>query len=814
MDHNKIEKSIEINENIEHEWVDMSKFKETQIKKEAINSNHDNNSLQKALAKVKYETIKQQVKENRETQQAHLLAKQISSGKETSQIQQNTPPTTPSDEKLKTLQAIINSTPLHETNPEILEGINNCTIIDPSIVTLQVEPISNSGDEDNTSHQREKGILIFESEYLEGIDQLPFGIFNKNRTGVGATSLELRSERNSIIVCPTRALAYNKYRNHPDKYLYVGSPIGSLKTTTSNSSINEYMDMINNKEKMFKKFLVVADSLHLVINYLKNRGENLEDYFLMIDEIDSLQSDSSFRPVAEDVIDYYLEHPTQSRCLVSATLKGFSNPQLAGIDIIHAEFSSPKARNITSITSSCPDITAAKQILSTARDSSQKVMIAYNSISCIKNIIELLKQEGGDEISSKIAVLCGMYGRKEVGEYYIELKGNRLPKQITFITSAYFVGVDINEDFHLISVANTQKTQSLLSIEKIIQIAGRCRKQLLSDTIIHNYLPVKKRVDVQKYRLELLEEARHLQHIITHLKKIEGDQPRFQHLFQKVIDAIKKVDIKGVEGLVRQDIHGNYQISHLLIDSLCEKMELINDLYSCEGRLEYLLEKHEVGEISMKTDKSTAKEISSLNEIKKEEKIQRKENRSNFLIEAREKLKEIEGNWDELERMINTTTYDTQIFLKRIKLLGCYINWTLLASKLLTQKEGKLQNIRKDEFRWLYLGIKYWALDDNHKFKQFMNTCFKIGEKYTGEIIEKELKDIFRLLAIPVEFKNNQALKLFNKLMYTKRDKKAKGANRPYIIKGEYISHLFPEITKKLPLKDSDFGKYFLENLP
>ena len=82
MDHNKIEKSIEINENIEHEWVDMSKFKETQIKKEAINSNHGNNSPQKALAKVKYETIKQQVKENRETQQAHLLAKQISSGKE------------------------------------------------------------------------------------------------------------------------------------------------------------------------------------------------------------------------------------------------------------------------------------------------------------------------------------------------------------------------------------------------------------------------------------------------------------------------------------------------------------------------------------------------------------------------------------------------------------------------------------------------------------------------------------------------------------------------------------------------------------
>lgn len=38
----------------------------------------------------------------------------------------------------------------------------------------------------------------------------PYGLIKKNRTGIGATTLELHSERNSIVVVPTRALAYEK----------------------------------------------------------------------------------------------------------------------------------------------------------------------------------------------------------------------------------------------------------------------------------------------------------------------------------------------------------------------------------------------------------------------------------------------------------------------------------------------------------------------------------------------------------------------------------------------------------------------------
>lgn len=46
----------------------------------------------------------------------------------------------------------------------------------------------------------------------------------------------------------------------------------------------------------------------------------------MIDEIDVLQSDNNYRPQLEDVIDYYLLFPPKNRCMVTATMKEFTNP--------------------------------------------------------------------------------------------------------------------------------------------------------------------------------------------------------------------------------------------------------------------------------------------------------------------------------------------------------------------------------------------------------------------------------------------------------------------------------------------------------
>lgn len=108
--------------------------------------------------------------------------------------------------------------------------------------------------------------------------ELPYGLIKKNRTGVGATTLELNSKRNSIIVVPTRALAYEKAKNskiaNTDKYsiLYVGSRITGFTV----QSIEEYT---NDTSIPYKKFMVVVDSLPRLLDRL---GESsYSDYFIM-----------------------------------------------------------------------------------------------------------------------------------------------------------------------------------------------------------------------------------------------------------------------------------------------------------------------------------------------------------------------------------------------------------------------------------------------------------------------------------------------------------------------------------------------------
>lgn len=43
------------------------------------------------------------------------------------------------------------------------------------------------------------------------IQKMPHGIVDKQEAGIGATTLEINSKRHSIIVSPTKILAYTKY---------------------------------------------------------------------------------------------------------------------------------------------------------------------------------------------------------------------------------------------------------------------------------------------------------------------------------------------------------------------------------------------------------------------------------------------------------------------------------------------------------------------------------------------------------------------------------------------------------------------------
>ena len=178
-------------------------------------------------------------------------------------------------------------------------------------------------------------------------DRLPYGVINKNITGIGATSLELRADRNSIIVLPIKAIAYNKYKAYTlekgdGSCMYVGSPIGDIKSDITPKKIEEYLLLENGKPK---KFLVVADSLPKVLKAIGE--EHYNDYFLMVDEVDSLQSDSTYRPALENVMDYYTKFNQTNRAAVSATLRNFTHPVLLEETVITTAYKNMPKRHIT-----------------------------------------------------------------------------------------------------------------------------------------------------------------------------------------------------------------------------------------------------------------------------------------------------------------------------------------------------------------------------------------------------------------------------------------------------------------------------------
>ena len=187
-------------------------------------------------------------------------------------------------------------------------------------------------------------------KYLgEVFDRIPFGILNKNRTGVGATTLEIEAKRNSIIVFPNKSLAYSKSKTK-DSLLYVGSPIGDSTSIISSKDIKKYIDEIDQRrsyeEDVYKKFLVVADSLCKVYEVIATKKESFESYFLLVDEVDMIQSDATYRPKLEDVIDYYFEFPQSNRALVSATIRDFTHHEVQKEPMLIAKYDNEEERQI------------------------------------------------------------------------------------------------------------------------------------------------------------------------------------------------------------------------------------------------------------------------------------------------------------------------------------------------------------------------------------------------------------------------------------------------------------------------------------
>lgn len=592
---------------------------------------------------------------------------------------------------------------------------------------------------------------INRGEYLgDIIDILPYGLIDKKITGIGATSLELESKRNSIIIMPTKTLAYNKHEsleNKNDVLLCIGS--GYLKVEPIN--IFKIQDYIKRTDVSNKKIIVVADSIDKVIKAILKKDKNVfSNYFLMVDEIDTLQSNNKLRGRISNVIDYYFKFKIQKRALVSATINEFSHPFLKNEPLTIFDYKEPEKRNINLIYSKTINKTLAEKIISIVNNSPKKIVITYNSISNILHTIKLLSKD----LQDKCGIMCSDVSKAEVEQYdyYTSLDKGILKRQITFMTSSYFAGIDIKDECHLISVSNVSKTFAILSLNTITQIHGRFRKGVISDTIIYNTFKVEAR-DVNKYKDRLMYKAERVVNLLniieTTVASENADDPmdinNLNVLFKRIIHLIlenadERLLNRESYPLARRNIKKKIGIAYFNIDDICYKMQTFIELYSdIKSLYNVLKESHNVNiEYAKKeqddnvkitkceTDQSKQKFIQEILRVPQQEIIK---------LSKDKKL-----NHNELDSLIRDKRDKTQYekeFYKRVKAHYQFIEINALADNLLNISSGNKKNYRN-----LKNTFAFWVLDKKHPFKNQVLKAFKKGEKYSPQQIEEILSPI------------------------------------------------------------------------
>ena len=625
------------------------------------------------------------------------------------------------------------------------------------------------------------------------IDKMPHGIVDKKIPGIGATTLEINSKRNSIIVFPTKALAYGKHSKHPNT-LYVGSEIKGQNEKVTNQQIEEYL-----AKDGYKKLLVVADSLGRLLGIIGK--ENYKDYFLMVDEIDVLQTDNNFRPQLENVIDYYLIFPPKNRCMVTATMKEFSNPHLKTECRFPITWQYNTHRNIDLLHTDNITQAVIEKVIS---HPTEKIFIAYNSILQIRNIIASLDEETRKEC----AILCSEASIKEAGEYFVPKLGDNdtLPARINFATCCYFTGIDIEDSYHLITVSDVRRSHSMLTLDRMTQIHGRCRKDngVLSETIIYNTLGyVSVMESMEKYTITLLNKAQKVLKVLESADTISQGDYTLTDLFAIIKEAIREKAQERIAGnelinLTRKDVYGKDVPAYLNIDYIIERTELYASYFMPETLKEVL--RKQVKIISYKSlNYDVSPEQSSIEKANKD--AQNKLTES-YIQEAINNIKLLSTTGQLNDNTLYSYTRHcrskTKIFLERFIKLYRYVDLDSLLHQL-----WEIRTSNNLAFKNFNNTVMYWALDEEHPFKVAIRRSFTLNKSYSASEIQEILTPIVQYHLHKV-LKPRKYVALLKNMYAVDRTSRNK-----YIIRKENPRG-FKEPTGRIATKENNLLKLFM----
>jgi hypothetical protein len=433
--------------------------------------------------------------------------------------------------------------------------------------------------------------------------KLPSGFIDKTYTGIGGTSMELDCDRDSIVVVP-----YNNIANSKAKQLSITRNYKVFKFTRDTvrqtgkiSTVSPYKESFQDYIESSRvagqpcKFICVNDQLSSLRESLNKQGLDFRRFFLLLDEIDSMQEQSGFRSVMDETMDIYKEHPKSKRAMLTATMQEFSDPGLSKEKRCKILMTAAAKAPIHIAESTTPLEEIVIRVLKILDKGEDKIVIACNHISSALKLAETIT---GKNSLVSLSILASLSSKTMVSPYFGQLsEDGELPSRVNIITAAYFNGCDILEQYHSIIYLAAQTPSLRLSPDAVYQISGRARKGLLSNIIILNTS-----VGYEDYKIysrkELLELGSDNCAIAIGLKHMNTAK---SSVSRDLLAKIHGVIVNGnydQPGLFYKTKLGDYVISYLKVDNILINQDTYILFQSAEKYKERLNERFEVSQVN------------------------------------------------------------------------------------------------------------------------------------------------------------------------------------------------------------------------
>ena len=578
-------------------------------------------------------------------------------------------------------------------------------------------------------------ITLKEGQYLSDVmNEIPSNcILSKRIPGCGATTLELDTNRSSIIVVPNVPVIVSKCNKYPNLLgVYEG---------VSQSQIIEYI-----RENRTRKIMTTPESFCKVKSACEKCGINIyTDFFLLEDECHQLIKDVDYRiDIVMPMNDFFLFN---RKALVSATPIGFSDPRF-----IENHF---KIIEITADYDYRQDITVtrtyniAKAVGQYLENHNGTICFFINSVV---EIFSLMKHFG---IMEDSAVYCAPKSRSKLkNEYdftnaYTEWSADTM-KKYNFFTGRFFTAFDLELPYKpdLVMITDPYNAEyTMLDVDTdCIQICGRFRNGINSATHIYRVNPeiVVKSREQMEWEISAHEFA--YTTIQTFYNSAENKESRFA--FGAVLETLP----------FRKYQYPDFTKNWFAIDNDINEVLVQNQYQSNISIIEWYKDCHFFNPTFTKCEYNENDE--KLKIIKKCRSVKDKRRKIvQILSEIEEPYSEYALDYINSIRAIDPFIVDAYEVLGKERIEELKYNQKKMNEEMiLSQRKG-------------------------NKVVLLIKNTFKIGNKYTNEKITEELTRIFDLMHIHPEktIKGNMIKDYYQVVEW--RDKK----NRGYRLVSELI---------------------------